>query len=348
MLVTFNYEQINRLKNLALEDQLLLNTDVSFKTVDNGLQFNHIKRSKHSAVKPAYPWLKSIRTEISSFQGHLPPTQLVGDHFIDSVFIRYISGEVDPDQNGAPKDLTCKSLSINCGIDTHKFTIMLGQDNLIHLDEILYLHGSESLSCLHVFDRNYRIRMNLTELAATISHPYFIKVKECSFINAEHLYAFNDEDIYLKYKGKMSVIHFAESKLKDQIMFCGYEDPGCVMPVFLQKIAPEWHPWFLKVETIMTKQLGNRMFSINNVANELGNCSRQFQRNFIQHSGVKPKEFAMELRLSLAHRQLEVHGSKKMEQIALQSGFKEVQHFKKVFKKRYGIDPASIYLSGNR
>ena len=64
-----------------------------------------------------------------------------------------------------------------------------------------------------------------------------------------------------------------------------------------------------------------------------------FRQSFKSFTGVSPIEYLLSLRLSKAARFLE-YSSNSLEEIALQSGFGDVNYFAKQFKKHFDIQPS--------
>lgn len=98
-----------------------------------------------------------------------------------------------------------------------------------------------------------------------------------------------------------------------------------------------------RVETaigLMEQHIGEP-FAIARLARLVGLSVCQLDRAFKRHTGATPSAFWRRLRLEHAHWQL-TNSSRKVTDIALESGFYDTTHFTKCFKRSYGTTPSAV------
>lgn len=88
------------------------------------------------------------------------------------------------------------------------------------------------------------------------------------------------------------------------------------------------------------------MFSAPGLAKKVGVCERQLQRYTKIHFGQSPQKWLDEQRLLFAAELLRdgpAFGSVK--RVAFDLGYKQLSHFSRNFKSRYGIPPTEFIVS---
>ncbi|MFN4314000.1 MAG: helix-turn-helix domain-containing protein [Chitinophagaceae bacterium] len=82
--------------------------------------------------------------------------------------------------------------------------------------------------------------------------------------------------------------------------------------------------------------------SLKELANELGISSRSLERKFLQHTALKPKQFAKIIQFQSSLTQLSVKDYKKLTDIVYENGYADQSHFIRVFKSFTGKVPSKF------
>lgn len=109
------------------------------------------------------------------------------------------------------------------------------------------------------------------------------------------------------------------------------------MPIISQEIAI----WLESVEQLVRKNIANTIFSIPFMASELAMTERSLQRQLKKATGLTPKQYLQEIRLSEARQMLEDKKYNTIAKIAYTVGFADPKTFSQRFKQRYGKLPSS-------
>ncbi len=80
-------------------------------------------------------------------------------------------------------------------------------------------------------------------------------------------------------------------------------------------------------------------YSVHTLAADCGVSTRQLERHFLKHFGVRPHIWLNRLRQTEALSLLHDHSVK---DVALQLGFKQVSHFSRAFKHFHGHPPSDF------
>jgi AraC-like DNA-binding protein len=70
----------------------------------------------------------------------------------------------------------------------------------------------------------------------------------------------------------------------------------------------------------------------------------KFKRDFFNHYNTTPGKWLLERRVSHA-TQLLLNGNQNITHVAFESGFEDVSHFSRVFKKKHGLSPRNYLKS---
>ncbi|MDP4183831.1 MAG: AraC family transcriptional regulator [Bacteroidota bacterium] len=98
-------------------------------------------------------------------------------------------------------------------------------------------------------------------------------------------------------------------------------------------------PWKIDILDFMEK---NYMFdlSVEEIANFTGRSLATFKRDFKKISFLSPQKWLIEKRLKVAYDKIQ-NEHKKVSDIYIEVGFKNLSHFSSAFKKQYGYSPST-------
>lgn len=98
--------------------------------------------------------------------------------------------------------------------------------------------------------------------------------------------------------------------------------------------------WKIDILDFMSK---NYMYdlSIDQIASFTGRSLSTFKRDFKKISELSPERWLTQKRLDVAYDQLK-HKNKQVSDVYLEVGFKNLSHFSRIFKARYGISPSLL------
>ena len=81
---------------------------------------------------------------------------------------------------------------------------------------------------------------------------------------------------------------------------------------------------------------------VEHVASVLCMSPSQFRRKMGAITGIPPRQFILDIRLSAARELLQKHPQRTSADIAEQCGFYDQAHFTNAFRKAYGITPGQF------
>ena len=82
--------------------------------------------------------------------------------------------------------------------------------------------------------------------------------------------------------------------------------------------------------------------SLEELANYTGRSLTTFKRDFKKVSSETPQKWIIRKRLEVAHEMIVVQG-KKVKDVIMDVGFKNMSHFSKIYKETYGTAPSVTY-----
>ncbi len=108
-------------------------------------------------------------------------------------------------------------------------------------------------------------------------------------------------------------------------------------PNFYSCLFDFTEPWKIDIMDFMDN---NYMYdlTVEDIANYTGRSLATFKRDFKKISSLSPQKWLMEKRLKVAHDKINI-GNKKISDVYLEVGFKNLSHFSTAFKKRFGYAP---------
>lgn len=96
-------------------------------------------------------------------------------------------------------------------------------------------------------------------------------------------------------------------------------------------------PWKLDILQFMNENFMCEL-SLEDMANYTGRSLATFKRDFKRISDLTPRKWLLNKRLEVAHEMIK-HEHKKVSQVYLDVGFKNLSHFSKLYKETYGVAP---------
>ncbi|MCC8171403.1 MAG: AraC family transcriptional regulator [Parabacteroides sp.] len=99
-------------------------------------------------------------------------------------------------------------------------------------------------------------------------------------------------------------------------------------------------PWKIDVLDFMEKNYAYNL-TIQDMAHYTGRSVATFKRDFKKVSNLSPQKWLMEKRLNVAQDKL-LHEHRKVSEVYLEVGFKNISHFSTAYKKKFGHSPSSI------
>lgn len=96
-------------------------------------------------------------------------------------------------------------------------------------------------------------------------------------------------------------------------------------------------PWKIDILDFLESNYMNDI-SMEEIANYTGRSLSTFKRDFKKCSTLSPREWLIHRRLEAAHELIR-KGGRKVSEICLEVGFKNLSHFSKIYKEKYGISP---------
>ena len=94
-----------------------------------------------------------------------------------------------------------------------------------------------------------------------------------------------------------------------------------------------------KMRQIIEVEMGNRTFSVDALAENMGMSTRQLHRHAKTVTGLTPGVMIRTMRLHRAAQLLE-QNSGRVSEIALKVGFSDIRYFSRVFRQIYGVTPS--------
>lgn len=82
--------------------------------------------------------------------------------------------------------------------------------------------------------------------------------------------------------------------------------------------------------------------SVEDIAGFTGRSLASFKRDFKRISNLPPQRWLIEKRLKVAHDKIR-NEKRKISDVYLEVGFKNLSHFSTAFKKQYGFSPTLDY-----
>ncbi|MEK7255821.1 MAG: response regulator, partial [Bacteroidota bacterium] len=114
----------------------------------------------------------------------------------------------------------------------------------------------------------------------------------------------------------------------------------------LPTISKEDQAWLEDLENQVKIKLGDTHLTSDTLADALAMSRAQFFRQVKKLTGLTPAQYLDEARFRQARSLLELGKARSVKAVAFEVGFRQVEHFSRQFKDRFGKYP-SAYLDGN-
>ncbi|HAD12430.1 MAG TPA: hypothetical protein DCF33_08320 [Saprospirales bacterium] len=102
--------------------------------------------------------------------------------------------------------------------------------------------------------------------------------------------------------------------------------------------------WLATLETAVLRKLGYFKLSASMLAEQMAISRPTFFRKVKHLTGLTPQQYIVEMRFCAARVWLETRRYSRVKTVAISAGFRDVEHFSKQFRKRFGKRP-SDYLA---
>ncbi len=120
-------------------------------------------------------------------------------------------------------------------------------------------------------------------------------------------------------------------------------------PIPPQQTTPDTAPdkglpfdqqWLLKLETEVRSQLMNQTYSVHQMAEHMNVSLRTLQNKLVSYTGMTPRQYLMEARLTTAKQLLEKQQFETVAEVCFAVGLKTPRHFAHMMKERFGKSPS--------
>ena len=101
-------------------------------------------------------------------------------------------------------------------------------------------------------------------------------------------------------------------------------------------------PWKIDIFDFLNENYMSNL-SIEEIASFTGRSLATFKRDFKKISPLPPQKWLIEKRLEKANNKL-LNENKKVSDVYLEVGFKNLSHFSSAYKKQFGHSPAVVYV----
>lgn len=109
------------------------------------------------------------------------------------------------------------------------------------------------------------------------------------------------------------------------------------------QLCDEEKIWLANLEALVLLKMGHFNLSATMVADLMATSRATFFRQIKRLTGLTPHQYILEARFSTARGWLETRRYTSVKAVAISAGFRDVEHFSKQFRKRFGKRP-SDYL----
>ncbi|MDP4998729.1 MAG: response regulator, partial [Saprospiraceae bacterium] len=104
--------------------------------------------------------------------------------------------------------------------------------------------------------------------------------------------------------------------------------------------------WLKQLEQVVRDHLSNPDFSVLMLAEQMNVSERSLQYKTKAHTGINPRQFIVEIRLTEAMRLLQAGVYASVSEVCYAVGFKSTQYFAKLMKQRFGQSPSELLQGG--
>ena len=101
-------------------------------------------------------------------------------------------------------------------------------------------------------------------------------------------------------------------------------------------------PWKIDLMDFMEHNYMNDL-SLEEMAGYTGRSLSTFKRDFKKYSNLSPQKWIIKRRLEAAYEQLSSK-KKKVSEVCMDVGFKNLSHFSRIYKEMYGLTPTEMLV----
>lgn len=138
---------------------------------------------------------------------------------------------------------------------------------------------------------------------------------------------FNEEELKASLQ---AIIANSKNRMADNRVQAATETPG---------LTEGDLAWLQEVEEIIFKNIGNPLFGIEQLADQLQISTRRLQQKIKAISGMTPKAYQREVQLEKARRILVSGACKSVSELSGIVGFSDAHYFSNLYEKRFGKKP---------
>lgn len=111
----------------------------------------------------------------------------------------------------------------------------------------------------------------------------------------------------------------------------------------LPQISADELNWLEEVENTVKIELTNFEFNVERLSEKMALSKRQLERKLKRLTGITPRKYIQEVRFNYARNLLENKSESSVKAVAYSIGVKDVAHFSKLFKERFGKLPSEYF-----
>ncbi|WP_185731520.1 hybrid sensor histidine kinase/response regulator transcription factor [Larkinella rosea] len=100
--------------------------------------------------------------------------------------------------------------------------------------------------------------------------------------------------------------------------------------------------WLIQLQQVTLKNLTNRYFQVNTLADAVHSSERQLYRRLKKLTGFSPNQFIQEIRLQTAREWLENQRFTTVKEVCYAVGFQDTVYFSRLFLQRFGKYPMAL------
>ncbi len=117
------------------------------------------------------------------------------------------------------------------------------------------------------------------------------------------------------------------------------------LPDTARNPIPRQPGWLLSIEQLVKQKLQDQtLFTVDDIAEEMGLSTRQLQRNIKAETGLTPNTYIKEIRLHFARQLLEQKSFATLAACSQAVGFNDPHYFSKLYFDRFGIKPTELLI----
>lgn len=340
-MLIFNFGENGRLKNIEVARK---DASAGYSIPDAALAgvFDHPHgNDRDNDGEPGLSPQEPVDGHGSGMEVEREDNGLIRVKAVDLVVVNYENNHSNHSNDHGIAGLKQKKFRIHTNLSKDAVKMVVDSGQTIRTDEILFMHGSGEICCIHTLTGNFRIKTGLHEMMENLAFRNMLMVKESCAVNIARICAFDEAALYLDNSGETISITYAENIDPKNKLLSEYDEFNSILPELMMNMDPSIRAWFFNAEKVIQRLLVDNLLSVRSVAEEIGISERQMQRLFKKHLGISPVGYIAEIRLAYARKLMKEHPGHPMQKIASRAGFHDVRYFRKVYREHYGTDPVS-------